>query len=73
MIELRKTAGIIQKYRAELAMPWASTLIKVVSFKAPAEPVLAKAIPIAPMKILRAVMIGRDLVARSAAKAFAVS
>ena len=72
MIELRKTAGIIQKYRAELAIPWASTLMKVVSLKAPAEAVLPTAIPIAPMKINRAMIIGRNLVARSAAKASAV-
>ena len=72
MTELRKTAGITQKYRAEVAMLWASLLMKIVSLNAPADAVFPTAIATAPMKILRAVMIGRNLVARSAARASAV-
>lgn len=72
MVEPRKTAGMIQKYRAEKAMLWASTLMKTVSLEAfapAADAVLKIAIPIAPMKKAWATMIGRNFVDRSAASA----
>jgi len=49
IIDARKTAGIIQKYKAEKAILCASTLINVVGL-APAEAaaVLPKAMPLEP-------------------------
>lgn len=72
MIEPRKTAGMIQKYKAEKAMLWASTLMKTVSLEAfppAAVAVLKTAIPTAPMKKAWATKTGRNLVDRSAASA----
>ena len=72
MIEPRKTAGMIQKYRAEKAMLWTSTLMKTVSLEAfspAADEVRKTAIPTAPMKKAWATMIGRNFVERSAASA----
>ena len=71
-MEPRKTAGMIQKYWAEKAMLWASTLMKTVSLEAlapAADAVRKMAIPTAPMKNAWATMMGRNLVDRSAASA----
>lgn len=72
MIEPRKTAGMIQKYKAEKAMLWASTLMKTVlleAFAPAAAAVLKMAIPTVEMKKPRATTMGRDFVDRSAASA----
>ena len=72
MIEPTKTMGMIQKYRAEKAMLWASTFMKMVSldaFAPAADFVLKMAIPTAPMKKACATMMGKNLVDRSAARA----
>jgi hypothetical protein len=51
MTEPKNTAGMIQKYCAEKAIPWASRLIQSVSGETfAAAAVLAVAIAIAPMK-----------------------
>lgn len=71
MTELRKTAGRIQKYRAEKAMLWASILMKNEVLEVLAV-IFAIATAMAPTKKPCATIMGRNLVARSAARASAV-
>ncbi len=68
MMELRKTAGMSQKYRAEKAMLCASTLTNMDVLEV-FDAALPMATPTAPTKNPCATMMGKNLVARSAARA----